>query len=159
MKFPPAFICLVQARYQPCYAYQKYLIIFSVSSRLSILTSEFRVLNCTVSHSSLSQRQELEPHCVRWVWEITILTQKDLYFLILFRSIWSLAAAISISFFNSSLFFLCTSYPAKFLTKVLWKANKFHHTVQKKTVITNRRWKICDGFDFQFLRIFMKAVL
>lgn len=56
IKSSPTFICLAQGRCQPCQPRQKYLIILSVSSRLSILTSEFGVLNCTISHSPLSQR-------------------------------------------------------------------------------------------------------
>lgn len=52
----PTFICFTQAMCQLCQPHQKYMIILSVSSRLSILTPEFEILNCTISHSPPSLR-------------------------------------------------------------------------------------------------------
>lgn len=55
-QFFPTFIYFTQAMCQLCQPHQKYLIILSESSSLNILTPEFEILNCTISHSPLSQR-------------------------------------------------------------------------------------------------------
>jgi len=59
--FSPAFLSSAQAWCQPCQPHKQYLINLSVSSRLSTLTSEFRVLNCTISHSPQVKDKSLNP--------------------------------------------------------------------------------------------------